>query len=190
MQLWVHSLLSGATLGLVASVAPGANNALCVALARSGTSKALPVILGAALTDCAYSMLCSLGALQAIHLQGWILAWFSVGSLLAAAILIWPTHKPAFGARSAGCVAALNPATAALWMGMSSTLVASENAGSIAPVALALGTLIATGGWFSTLGYVSHRLEHYPIGSDRLGRIFSLALVMLAFARACLQLHA
>jgi threonine/homoserine/homoserine lactone efflux protein len=173
------SFLSGGVLGVLVSIAPGANMGLCVSLARQRLRDALPLIVAAALTDFCYALLCSLGLLGAIGIDPHILAWLSVLLLALAAILLWPAGKRRIGVVSAVGIAALNPSTAALWIGMSATVISSEHLRA-EPVALALGTLIATGSWFLGLGYVSSRLRSSPSDSDRGRRTFSLAL--LAFA--------
>jgi hypothetical protein len=62
-------------------------------------------------------------------------------------------------------------------------VIASEHRGAVEPLALALGTLLATGAWFLGLAYVSSRLRSPPGCSDRRGRVFSLALMAFAVVR-------
>jgi arginine exporter protein ArgO len=183
----MRSVALGATLALTVSVAPGANTVLCLRLARRRVADALPLIATAALTDCCYAALGSLGALRATHLSAAVSAWGSAALLVLAAVLVWPAQKKVrpIGAAS---VAALNPATAALWVGMSGTAISAQRTSVIHPAALALGALLATAGWFLTLSYLSSRLTGRLFASKRTGRCFSVALLALAATQAAARL--
>lgn len=176
---WTRSILTGATLGLAVSLAPGANLGLCVRLARERLRHALPLILCAALTDCCYALACSLGSLRALRVDESVISWLSPGMLALAALLIWPAKKIRLSAPSVIGITALNPATAALWIAMSSTVLSLEHTSAIDPLMLALGTLIATGGWFAAIAYLSSRLLLKTDG-DRLSRAFSVLLAAAA----------
>lgn len=115
----------GIALGLVVSIPPGPNTALCIDLACSGVRRAVPLITGAALTDAAYSLLAASGILILSQASSQALAYLAPCFLLGTAVLAW-SPKSLSGKMSAS-VALLNPATAAIWL----SLLPSGGAGRV-----------------------------------------------------------
>jgi threonine/homoserine/homoserine lactone efflux protein len=141
-------IVTGIALGLIVSVPPGPNSALCVNLACGGMRRAVPLITGAALTDAAYSLLAASGILIASRAGGGILVYLTPCFMLATALLAWsPSSLPT---KVGIGVAFFNPATAAIWLSLSS--VPALRALSLAdlllrPIPVALGTAA----WFTLL---------------------------------------
>jgi len=156
---------------------------VCVGLARRRVADARSLILSAALTDCCYALLCSAGALATLRLDETVLNWLAPAMLVVAAVLIWPERGRTLSAVSAVGVAALNPATCALWIGLSSGTIGSWHPRALDPLAFALGTMFATALWFTAVAHASSRL----VGTDSRGhgfvRVFSCLLLLLAVAR-------
>jgi arginine exporter protein ArgO len=182
MEAAIEGLATGALLGLAVSAAPGLNSVLCVGLARSGARRAHPVILTAALTDCVYCLLSSLGLLAAPQLDVRVLRWVSIVFLALAAVAIWPSRPR--DARTMALVAS-NPGTMAIWLGIRSIDGGLGQHDPQAIGAMALGALLATGCWFGGLACLSARLgECAAWFTDQQGaRAFSLALAILALSR-------
>ncbi len=168
-------------MGLAVSAAPGANMGLCVGLARRRLADALPLIISAAITDASYALCCSLGLLAAVHIDRLVLAWLSVALLALAAYLIWPAEGRRCTSLSAASIAALNPATCALWLSISAALASTGHTQQ--PPAVALGALLATASWFTAVGAVCSRLPSRSPSTDRVGQAFSLVLVAMALVR-------
>jgi hypothetical protein len=185
METLIEGLADGALLGLVVSAAPGLNGVLCVGLARSGARQARPVILAAALTDGVYCLSSSLGLLAAAPLDAGVLRWVSVVFLAFAAVMIWPRHSGRPEGAGALTLVASNPGTLAIWLGIRSAHGGFEQPHPQTMVAMALGTLLATGGWFGGLAYLSARLGDCArwFTDQRVGRLFALALAALALSR-------
>jgi threonine/homoserine/homoserine lactone efflux protein len=147
-------LATGIALGFVVSLPPGPNSALCVNLACGGVRRAVPLITGAALTDAAYSLLAASGVLVASRSGAGLLAYLIPFFMLGAAALAWsPSALPS---KAVVGIAVLNPATAAIWLSLSS--VPSVQAISLPdllmrPLPVALGT--AT--WFTLLAVLAAR---------------------------------
>jgi threonine/homoserine/homoserine lactone efflux protein len=184
VEVWINGLLGGALMGVVVSLAPGVNSALCIGLARSGRARARPIILAAAFTDCAYCLLSSLGLLATARIDAGLLRWVSVVFLALAAIGIWP-RSPS-GDVGPLALVALNPGTLAIWLGICSVHDGPGRSNPQAVLALALGALLATGCWFWGLAYISSRLSDRLcwLNGDRIGQAFSLVLGALAGLRA------
>ncbi len=141
-------IVTGIALGLIVSVPPGPNSALCVNLACGGMRRAVPLITGAALTDAAYSLLAASGVLIASQADVGILVYLTPCFMLVTALLAWyPSSLPA---KVGIGVALFNPATAAIWMSLSS--MSALRALSLTdlllrPIPVALGTAA----WFTLL---------------------------------------
>ncbi len=185
MEVWVDGLLNGALMGLAVSLIPGVNGALCVRLARSGLTRARPVILAAALTDCAYCLFSSLGLLAAARIDPDLLRGLSIMFLAVAAIVIWPRSPIRTSSATPLVLVSLNPGTMAIWLGIRSVHDPSQSHPH-AVLALALGALLATGGWFWGLAYISSRLGDGLrwLRCDRIGHAISFALAALAVSQA------
>jgi threonine/homoserine/homoserine lactone efflux protein len=125
-------------------------------LACGGVRRAMPLITGAALTDAAYSLLAASGVLIASQTSADLLVLLTPCFLLATAILCWlpssPSSKVTFGATL------LNPATAAIWLSLSSLPALRSLSTSdllLWPLPVALGT--AT--WFTLLALATAKLN-------------------------------
>jgi threonine/homoserine/homoserine lactone efflux protein len=175
-------------MGLVVSMAPGVNGALCVGLARSGLRRARPVILAAAVTDCTYCLLSSLGLLAGARIDSGALRWLSVAFLGIAALLVWPRSPRQPQTRARLALVAGNPSTLAIWLGIAAVHPSVDAANPSVALALALGAALASGAWFMGLAYVSHQLGARLrwLSDRRLGSTLSFALGALAFVRAVL----
>jgi hypothetical protein len=186
MEVWADGLLSGALMGLAVSLIPGVNGALCIRLARSGLTRARPVILAAALTDCAYCLFSSLGLLAAARIDPGLLRGLSIMFLAVAAIVIWPRSPILTGSATPLVLVSLNPGTMAIWLGIRSVHHDPSQSHPHAVLALALGALLATGGWFWGLAYISSRLgDNFRwLRCDRIGHAVSFALAALAVSQA------
>jgi threonine/homoserine/homoserine lactone efflux protein len=110
----------GIALGLVVSIPPGPNTALCINLACRGVRRAAPLITGAALTDAAYSLLAASGILIVSQASSQVLAYLAPCLLLGTAVLAWSPESLS-GKVSAG-VAFFNPATAAILLGLAALI--------------------------------------------------------------------
>jgi threonine/homoserine/homoserine lactone efflux protein len=173
-------MATGLALGLIVSVAPGPNSALCVNLACGGVRRAVPLITGAALTDAAYSLLAASGVLIASQASSDALALLTPCFLFLTAILCWSpgslSPKAAFG------VAVLNPATAAIWLSLSSVpaLRALSTADVLLrPLPVALGTAI----WFTLLALATAKLK-VRLGPPLAARLRQLSAALLALMGA------
>jgi threonine/homoserine/homoserine lactone efflux protein len=169
-------LATGLVLGFIVSVPPGPNSALCVTLACGGVRRAIPLITGAALTDAAYSLLAASGILIASQAGAEVLAVLTPCFLFATAILFWSpgsrSSKATFG------VALLNPATAAIWLSLSS--IPALQALSVTDLLLrslpvALGTAI----WFTLLAIATAKLS-VRLGPELTTRVQQLSAGLLA----------
>lgn len=146
----VESFLAGIALGVAVSVSPGPNTVMCVKLAAGGVRRAVPVITAAALTDAAYSLLAASGFLIASKASAHVVAYGTPLVLLAAAALALPSVHAT--TRMGAVVPLLNPATAALWLGLSSLPALgapSTTAVLLRPLPVALGTAL----WFTALAF-------------------------------------
>jgi threonine/homoserine/homoserine lactone efflux protein len=181
----LHGLPAGIVLGLGVSFAPGANTALCLSLARGGITKAMPVVVSAALTDCVYALLCLAGVLSALSMDAMFIGWLSVGFLAVAAVALWPRTDDPPRKTTAVAMAAFNPATAAIWLGLTSTTLSVSKAAPGHLLLLPLGALIGSAGWFFALAYVSSRVtsRFERKAAHRMGQTCSIALVGLVLAR-------
>ncbi|HVO55479.1 MAG TPA: hypothetical protein VMT37_13790 [Solirubrobacterales bacterium] len=175
------TLAIGLVLGFAVSIPPGPNSALCVSLASGGVRRAMPLITGAALTDAAYSLLAASGILLASRTGVETLRYLTPAFLFATAALTWwPTSIPS---RAFAAVPVLNPATALIWLGLSSVpalQALSLPEALLRPIPVALGT--AT--WFVLLAVVSAKAGTY-LGPGRLrliGRWVGGLLVVLGLA--------
>lgn len=147
-------IVTGIALGFMVSIPPGPNSALCMSLASGGVRRAIPLITGAALTDAAYSLLAASGILFASRASSGVLSTLIPFFLLGAAILVWAPGLPS--GRAAVGIAVLNPATAAIWIGLSSLPAAHALSTSdlvLRPLPVAFGT--AT--WFTLLALLAAR---------------------------------
>lgn len=147
---------AGIAMGLLVSIPPGPNSALCLNLASGGVRRAVPLITGAALADAAYSFLAATGLLAAMGLDAQLLSYLAPAFMLGAAIVAW--NPELLGARATGMVPLLNPATIAIWAGLSSLPAAhalSLGEALLRPFPVALGTAI----WFAALAWASARVS-------------------------------
>lgn len=150
------SIAVGLVLGFVVSVPPGPNSALCVNLASGGIRRAIPLITGAALTDAVYSLLAASGILVASRIGSGAFAFLVPAFMLLTAALSWSPNLIPSGAAAA--VPLLNPATAAIWLGLSSipaVQALSLPEALLRPLPVALGTAI----WFVLLATASAKLS-------------------------------
>ncbi|HET7445170.1 MAG TPA: hypothetical protein VFJ57_10975 [Solirubrobacterales bacterium] len=152
----MDALAIGLLLGLVVSIPPGPNSALCVTLASGGVRRAMPLITGAALTDAAYSLLAASGILLASRAGVEVLSHLTPVFLLAtAALTLAPGWMPA---KAAATVPVLNPATASIWLGLSSVpalQALSLPEALLRPIPVALGTAA----WFVLLATASAKVS-------------------------------
>lgn len=157
------SIAIGLALGLAVSVPPGPNSALCVNLASGGVRRAMPLITGAALTDAVYSLLAASGVLLASSADANALGYLIPGFMLVTAALAWsPGWVPA---PAAAAIPLLNPATAAIWLGLSSIpalQATSLTDALLRPLPVAVGTAI----WFLLLATASAKIS-LGLGSRR-----------------------
>lgn len=144
----------GLALGFLVSIPPGPNSVLCVSLASGGLRRAIPLITGAALTDAVYSLLAASGLLLASQAGVHALEYLGPGFMLVMAALAWsPALVPA---RVAATVPVLNPATAVIWVSLSSMpalQAPSLQEALLRSVPVALGTA----SWFALLAAASAR---------------------------------
>ncbi|HMJ72119.1 MAG TPA: LysE family transporter [Solirubrobacterales bacterium] len=169
---------TGIVLGIVISVPPGPNAALCIDLARGGVRRAIPLITGAALTDAAYSLLAASGVLIAGRASSSALAVLAPCFLLGTAILFW--SPASISPKAAVGIALLNPATAAIWLSLSSTpalRAISTPDLLIRPLPVALGTAA----WFTLLAVVSAKLSFRltPQLTANLRKLLAVSLAVL-----------
>jgi threonine/homoserine/homoserine lactone efflux protein len=169
--------LTGIVLGLVVSVPPGPNAALCINLACDGVRRAVPVITYAALADAAYSLLAASGVLLVAQAGAGVLSWLTPFFLFATAALAW--SPASISPRTAGGVALLNPATVAIWLSISSVPEAQAPSVSdllLRPLPVALGTAA----WFTLLALTASRLSSRlsPGATGRAQRALAAALAL------------
>lgn len=171
--------LTGIVLGLMVSVPPGPNTALCVNLGCEGVRRAVPVITCAALADALYSLLAASGILVAAHASVDVFAWLSPCLMLGTAVLIW---LPApISPRAIAGIALLNPATVAIWLSLSSIPAAHALSVSdllMRPLPVALGTAA----WFTLVALMASQLSaHLTRGAiERAQRVLAMALAVFA----------
>jgi threonine/homoserine/homoserine lactone efflux protein len=141
-------IATGIALGLIVSIPPGPNSTLCFNLACGGMRRAIPLITGAALTDAAYSLLAASGVLIASRADASVLAYLTPIFMLGTALIAWsPSSLPA----KAGIgIALFNPATAAIWLSLSSVPALQ----ALSPSELLLRSIpvaLGTAAWFTLL---------------------------------------
>jgi threonine/homoserine/homoserine lactone efflux protein len=178
----MNALITGFGVALLVSMPPGANTALCVASARGGMRRAAPIIAGAAATDATYAFLAGIGVLAANTFSGGLIHWAAAVFCLLAAALLWSERTESLSSQAAVGVAVFNPATAMLWLGLS-TLVIAHPHGTPTHLALwVLGVAAGTLTWFSALAFLSAHLHQVlaPARSLMVQRTFALFLVALA----------
>jgi threonine/homoserine/homoserine lactone efflux protein len=110
--------------------------------------RAVPLITGAALTDAAYSLLAASGVLIASQASISLLTYLTPFFMLGTALIAWsPSSLPA----KAGIgIALFNPATAAIWLSLSS--VPALQALSPSDLLLrAVPVALGTAAWFTLL---------------------------------------
>jgi threonine/homoserine/homoserine lactone efflux protein len=169
--------LTGIALGVVVSVPPGPNSALCVNLASGGFRRAIPLITSAALTDAAYSLLAASGILVASQAGSNILALVIPFFMLVAAVLVWAPDS--LSTRAAVGIAVLNPATAAIWISLSSVPAAHAPSASellLRPLPVALGTAM----WFTLLAVLAAKasIRLRPKHTAWMQRLLALTLAV------------
>lgn len=155
--------MTGIALGLAVSIPPGPNTALCMNLACGGVRRAVPLIASAALIDATYALLAASGILLANQASSELLAYLAPCFMICVAVLTWSPRWTSPG--TAAGIALLNPATAAIWLALSSVpalrvLSLSDLLARALPVAL--GTAV----WFTLLAVAASRLSH-RIGTRR-----------------------
>lgn len=147
-------IVTGIALGIVVSVPPGPNSALCLNLASGGVRRAVPLITGAALTDGAYSFLAASGILFASRTSAGVLSLLIPFFMLGAALLVW--SPASLSAKAALGIVVFNPATAAIWISLSSIPAAQTPSASellLRPLPVAIGTAM----WFTLLAALAAR---------------------------------
>jgi threonine/homoserine/homoserine lactone efflux protein len=174
----VESFLIGMALGLVVSASPGPNTVMCIKLAAGGVRGAVPVITSAALTDAAYSLLAASGLMLANQANPTVMAYGAPLVFFGAAALALPSFPAT--KRVATLVPILNPATAAMWLGLSSFPRASSASATdvlIRPLPVAMGTAL----WFTALAAASAgaQLRIGPANTSRLHKWLAAVLVGL-----------
>jgi threonine/homoserine/homoserine lactone efflux protein len=179
----LDDLVKGGLLGFIVALPPGPNTAMCLRLACRGVVAAAPLIITAALTDATYAAV-SVGGLLAAPAVGVtvLLRWLSPGFLLLSAILLWPSRRGAPRSRAVIAITALNPATGAVWLGLSTTTLASSKPGA-ALLLLPVGAGLATAGWLTALAAVYTRVGPICSSSGRghvVAKCMSLALLAAA----------
>jgi threonine/homoserine/homoserine lactone efflux protein len=161
----VTTLLVGFGVALAVSIPPGANTALCIAVARNGARQAVPVIAAAAATDALYAVLAAAGILALNGISHDAVRYLAAGFCLVGAVLLW---KPGalLSTRTAVGLALLNPGTAALWLGLSAiTRVRPHGLGLLFWV---LGVVAGTTTWFSGLAIASAHIHRRVSNSGAL----------------------
>jgi hypothetical protein len=177
----------GLALGFLVSVPPGPNSAVCVSLASGGARRALPLITGAAVTDAAYSILAASGALLLARSGIAALEFVVPAFMLGTAVICWsPDSAPGKGA---AFVPILNPATTAIWLGLSSLpwiRAMSLPEAMLRSVPVAIGTAI----WFGLLAVATSRigvqirpggvssLQKFVAGALAVGALFDLVMLL------------
>ncbi|HEY8502561.1 MAG TPA: hypothetical protein VIL21_07725 [Solirubrobacterales bacterium] len=156
---------------------PGPNSALCVNLACGGVRRAAPLITSAALTDAAYSLLAASGILFASRASSETLSLLVPFFMLGAAALAWSPSS--FSTKAAVGIAIFNPATAALWISLSSVTAAQTFSLSellMRPLPVALGTAM----WFTLLAFVAARVSvrFRPEHTTLMQRLLATALAV------------
>jgi hypothetical protein len=178
----------GLALGFLVSVPPGPNSALCVSLASGGARRALPLITGAALTDAAYSMLAATGVLFLARSGIVVLGFVVPAFMLATAVICWSPGS--LSGKGAAFVPMLNPATTAIWLGLSSIpwiQAMSLSEAMLRSIPVAIGTAM----WFALLATASSRigLQIRPGGVSSLRKLIAAALAVGALLDLVLLLH-
>lgn len=171
-------LATGVALGLIVSIPPGPNSALCVNLASGGMRRAMPLITGAALTDAAYSVLAASGILIASSTSASLLAYLTPAFMLGTAVLAW--SPASLSARAGLGVAILNPATAAIWLSLSS--LPAMRAFSFPDVVLrSVPVALGTAAWFTLLAVFAAKAS-VRLAPDRTAHLQKLLALMLGTA--------
>jgi threonine/homoserine/homoserine lactone efflux protein len=151
---------TGFEIALLVSLPPGSNTAYCVALARNGARKAMPIILGAAVVDAGYALLAAAGIIAAHTLSITLTHALTAAFLVIAAALLWPRFAPDVSGQTAVGLAILNPATAALWFGLA-PLVFTHHRDPAHVGLWVLGVAVGTATWFSGVALASARLHRF-----------------------------
>lgn len=183
----MEAVLSGVLLGVAVSASPGPNTVACVKLAATGFRRAIPIIVAAALTDAAYSLLSASGVIVANELTSHLMAYATPVALLIAAALAMPRAGAA--SRFQTIVPLINPATAALWIGLSS-LPALQAMTTSAIALRAIAVAAGTSAWFlavaTAAGALGPRMDTRT--TARTQTAFAAGLVCLSVA-SLVQLH-
>lgn len=169
-------LATGIALGLIVSIPPGPNSALCINLASGGIRRAMPLITGAALTDAAYSVLAASGILIASRASTDLLAYLTPAFMLGTAALAW-SPATTMSPRTGLGIALLNPATAAIWLSLSS--VPAMRALSFPDLVLrSVPVALGTAAWFTLLAVLAARVSVRlsPGGTVRLQKLLAFLL--------------
>jgi threonine/homoserine/homoserine lactone efflux protein len=169
---------TGIALGIVVSIPPGPNTVLCIDLARGGVRRAAPLITGAALTDALYSLLAASGVMILARASGQALTLLAPCFAIAAAVLL--CSQSAISPRAALGIAVLNPATAAVWLSLSSNPVLRAGSGPdvlFLPLPVALGTAA----WFTALAVTTAKLSLHvtPRLARRIRLLLAASLVVI-----------
>lgn len=154
----MSTLVAGFGIALLVSAPPGANTALCVTTARQGVRRAVPVILGAAATDVMYALLAAAGLLVVTQAGTVIVHLLAAVFCTIGAVLMWAKRTPMVGSRTAYSIALFNPATAALWFGLSAMAIAHPR-GLVPTASWIIGVALGTTTWFSLLALASSRAQ-------------------------------
>lgn len=175
------TLLAGFGIALLVSMPPGANTALCVSRARGGAWNAAPVVVSAAAVDSIYAVLAATGLVAAAGaINSTLLHQLAAVFCLTAAIFLWRSSRSGLSARSVIGLAALNPGTMALWLGLSALAVAQPQGVGLLywVVGVAAGTTV----WFSAIAIASARLQQLlaPQHQVTVQRAFAAALCLPA----------
>jgi threonine/homoserine/homoserine lactone efflux protein len=179
--LAVETLVAGFGIALLVSAPPGANTALCVTSARHGARRAVPVILGAAATDIMYALLAAAGVMVVTQAGTLVVHLVAAVFCTIGAAFMWTQRAPSFGSRTTFSIALLNPATAALWFGLSALAITHPH-GLVPTASWVIGVGMGTTTWFSLLALASARAQHRlgPAQILLVQRVFAVALMTTA----------
>lgn len=182
----LDDLAKGGLLGLIVALPPGPNTAMCIRLASRKVAAAAPLIVTAALTDVTYAAVL-VGGLVAVPAGSAtaLLRWASPALLVLSAILLWPSRRGPPRSRAVIAIAALNPATPVVWLGLGTSTLASSRPGA-ALMLLPIGAGLATAGWLTALSVAYTRIGLICWSSGR-GHLLVKGMSLAFLAAAVVQ---